>query len=60
MIGKFITTTDKVVAEKLKDKGLQMVLAMKNVYTFINEGNMNFSDDEDIDKKIFYSDKLFI
>lgn len=60
MIGKFITTTDKEVADKLKDKGLQMVLAMKNVYTFINEGNMNFSDDEDIDKKIFYTDKLFI
>lgn len=60
MLGKFITTTDKVVAEKLKDKGLQMVLGMGNVYTFINEGNINFSDDEDIDKKIFYSDKLFI
>lgn len=54
---KFIITTDKDVADKLLAEGFQMLPAAGNTYTFINSGNVNFSENEI--KKIVFTNILY-
>ena len=55
----FIKTADKSTAETLKNLNYQQVDFSNGIYTFLNSGKMNFS--EDIDKsKIQYSNMLCV
>lgn len=54
--GKFIVTMDKDIAKKLSEKGLQMISSVGNTYTFINNGNVNFSENEN--QKITFTNIL--
>ena len=55
----FIKTSDEITAETLKKLNFQQVDFSSGIYTFLNTGKMQFSDD--IDKsKIQYSNNLCI
>lgn len=56
----FIKTTDVLTAEKLSSLGFQRIDITNGIYTFLNSGKIQFSND-DIDKrKIQYSNMLSI
>lgn len=56
----FIKTTDVSTAEKLSSLGFQRIDITDGIYTFLNSGKIQFSND-DIDKrKIQYSNMLSI
>ena len=56
----FIKTTDVSTAEKLSFLGFQRIDITNGIYTFLNSGKIQFSND-DIDKrKIQYSNMLSI
>ena len=56
----FIKTTDTSTAEKLSSFGFQKIDVTNGIYTFLNSGKIQFSND-DIDKrKIQYSNMLSI
>lgn len=56
----FIKTTDSEIASKLLELGFQEVDNTNGIYTFLNTGMIQFSDN-DIDKsKIQYSNMLSI
>lgn len=56
----FIKTTDVSTAEKLFSLGFQRIDITNGIYTFLNSGKIQFSND-DIDKrKIQYSNMLSI
>lgn len=48
----FIKTTDTSTAEKLSSLGFQKIDVTNGIYTFLNSGKIQFSND-DIDKKKF-------
>lgn len=50
---KFIITTDKNTANKLIDAGCHVVSVSGNTYTFINNGRVNFSQEN-----IIYTNNL--
>lgn len=52
----FIKTTDVETAEKLKTAGFTLVNKSGNCWTFMNDKNTQFSENEK--KKIVYSNKL--
>lgn len=55
----FIKTSDVATAEMLQKLGFQQVDKQGSIYTFLNTGTLQFSDD--IDKsKIQYSNNLCI
>mgnify|MGYP006385548499 CR=1 FL=1 len=55
---KFIKTTDRITADKLRAYGFKLISQIGNIYTFLNETPTNFTFDV-IDKKmIVYDDKL--
>jgi hypothetical protein len=56
----FIKTTDVSTAEKLSSLGFQRIDITNGIYTFLNSGKIQFSNN-DIDKrKIQYSNMLSI
>ena len=56
----FIKSTDVSTAEKLSSLGFQRIDITNGIYTFLNSGKIQFSND-DIDKgKIQYSNMLSI
>ena len=56
---KFLITHDDKVAEQLRKFGLNEVVSTNtNIFTFVNDTTVKFSNDIDMDK-IRYSNKLF-
>ena len=54
---KFITTTDKEIADKLISAGFQLV-SQNGIYTFLNQLPKNFSFEEIDKNKIAYTNIL--
>ena len=52
---KFIKTTDKTTADKLIVYGFKLVSHVGNIYTFLNDVNLNF---DAIDKKQIVYDNI--
>lgn len=55
---KFVKTTDKAIADKMKKSGYVLVNEVNNIFTFVNSGTLTFSDDEK--KKVIYSNILCV
>lgn len=55
----FIRTTDKSTSEMLASLGFQQVDSANGIYTFLNVGNAQFSENID-NSKIQYSNNLCI
>ena len=56
----FIKTTDTSTAEKLSSLGFQKINVTNGIYTFLNTGKIQFSDNDIDKKKIQYSNMLNI
>lgn len=56
----FITTTDSETSKKLSSLGFQKVNNANGIYTFLNTGKIQFSDNDIDKKKIQYSNMLNI
>ena len=56
----FIKTTDSETASKLEKLGFQKVDNTNGIYTFLNTGKIQFSDNDIDKKKIQYSNMLSI
>lgn len=56
MINHFIKTTDDETALKLKAEGFSLISKDGNVYTFLNDGKMNFADEDK--KKMAFTNVL--
>lgn len=56
----FIKTTDFETASKLEKLGFQKVGNTNDIYTFLNTGTIQFSNDDIDKKKIQYSNTLSI
>lgn len=56
MINHFIKTTDDETALKLKAEGFSLISKDGNVYTFMNDGKMNFADEDK--KKMAFTNVL--
>ena len=56
----FIKTTDVSTAEKLSSLGFQRIDIANGIYTFLNSGKIQFSNDEIDKRKIQYSNMLSI
>ena len=55
---KFITTTDKEIANMLMSAGFQLVSHSNGVHTFLNQAPINFNFDEVDKKKMAYTNIL--
>jgi len=53
----FITTTDKLTADKLMAEGFKLVSHIGNSYTFLNEVSKNFNFEE-VKKSVVYTNTL--
>lgn len=56
MVNHFIKTTDDETALKLKAEGFSLISKDGNVYTFMNDGKMNFADEDK--KKMAFTNVL--
>lgn len=56
----FIKTTDSETSKKLSALGFQTVDNTNGIYTFLNTGKIQFSDNDIDKKKIQYSNMLSI
>lgn len=56
----FIKTTDSETSKKLSALGFQKVDNTNGIYTFLNTGKIQFSDNDINKKKIQYSNMLSI
>lgn len=56
----FIKTTDSETSKKLSALGFQKVDNTNDIYTFLNTGKIQFSDNDIDKKKIQYSNMLSI
>lgn len=54
----FILVSDEAIAERLENLGFVCVNKSKEMFTFINDGKLTFSDDIDV-HKIAFSNKLY-
>lgn len=56
----FIKTSDSETASKMINLGFQKVNEQNGIYTFLNTGTIQFSNDDIDKKKIQYSNMLSI
>lgn len=56
----FVKTTDVSTAEKLSSLGFQRIDITNGIYTFLNSGKIQFSNDDIDIRKIQYSNMLNI
>lgn len=57
-MSKFISTSDKETAEKLKAEGFTQIQdSSTNKYLFVNDAKLNFSEDKD---KVNFTNRMCI
>ena len=60
MNGNFVKTRDKNVATELQESGFTFLGEAGGIFTFVNDGKVNFSAEERKQKKIVLTDIMSI